>query len=118
MKTGIHPTYYLTKVACACGNTFTTRSTRQELKLEICSACHPVFTGKQKFIDSAGRIDKFLKKFDQAKAHVEVVKKKKEAAKKAASAAKAVAQAKAAASKDRDKKAKVLTSRPTVKEQS
>jgi len=66
MKDGIHPNYQETQVSCGCGNSFTTRSTRQELKVDICSACHPFFTGKLKFVDSAGRIDKFKKKFSAA----------------------------------------------------
>ncbi len=65
MKKGIHPEYKLVKVQCACGNEFTTHSTKNVdvLKVEICSACHPFFTGKQKLIDSAGRVEKFLKKY-------------------------------------------------------
>jgi large subunit ribosomal protein L31 len=63
MKEGIHPKYTESKVSCACGNTFTTRSTRPEINLEICSACHPFFTGKVKLIDTAGRIEKFQKKY-------------------------------------------------------
>jgi large subunit ribosomal protein L31 len=63
MKEGIHPTYTECAVSCACGNKFVTRSTRSELKLEICSACHPFFTGKVKMIDTAGRIEKFQKKY-------------------------------------------------------
>ncbi|MEX2173779.1 MAG: 50S ribosomal protein L31 [Pirellulaceae bacterium] len=63
MKEGIHPTYVTTNVTCSCGNTFTTRSTRKELKVDICSACHPFFTGKLKYIDTAGRIEKFQNKF-------------------------------------------------------
>ncbi|RMI04914.1 MAG: 50S ribosomal protein L31 [Calditrichaeota bacterium] len=63
MKKGIHPEYKMTKVTCACGNTFETRSTVEELHVEICSACHPFFTGKQKLVDSAGRVEKFLRKY-------------------------------------------------------
>ena len=63
MKEGIHPKYVLTKVVCACGNEFTTRSTRELIKLDICSACHPLFTGKQKLLDREGRVDKFKKRF-------------------------------------------------------
>lgn len=63
MKADIHPNYQETTVTCGCGNSFTTRSTRPELKLDICNACHPFYTGKLKFIDTAGRIDKFQKKF-------------------------------------------------------
>lgn len=59
MKEGIHPEYKTVTVTCSCGNTFQTRSTSGDMKVEICSQCHPFFTGKQKMIDSAGRIDKF-----------------------------------------------------------
>jgi large subunit ribosomal protein L31 len=63
MKDGIHPNYVETVVTCSCGNSFKTRSTRKELKVDICSACHPFFTGKLKYIDTAGRIEKFQSKF-------------------------------------------------------
>lgn len=63
MKTGIHPNYYVAKVSCACGNVFTTRSTVKEIKLEICSACHPFYTGKQRLVDTAGRVERFSKRF-------------------------------------------------------
>ena len=63
MQEGIHPTYEKSMVVCACGNTFETRSTRKELHVDICSACHPFFTGKQKLIDTEGRVDKFRKKY-------------------------------------------------------
>ncbi|MFA6618630.1 MAG: 50S ribosomal protein L31 [Candidatus Neomarinimicrobiota bacterium] len=63
MKNGIHPKYDEVTVTCACGNTFTTRSTAGNLKVEICSACHPFFTGKQKLLDTAGRIEKFNRKY-------------------------------------------------------
>ncbi|HDN58866.1 MAG: 50S ribosomal protein L31 [Candidatus Neomarinimicrobiota bacterium] len=64
MKKGIHPEYKISKVTCACGNTFVTRSTRGDMKVEICSKCHPFFTGKQKLVDSAGRIEKYLRKYN------------------------------------------------------
>ncbi len=63
MKDGIHPKYQTTTVSCGCGATFQTRSIRPELKVDICSECHPFYTGKLKFVDTAGRIDKFQKKF-------------------------------------------------------
>ena len=65
MKADIHPKYEKSIVTCACGNTFETRSTTGDLKVEICSACHPFFTGKQKLIDSAGRIEKFNRKYNR-----------------------------------------------------
>jgi large subunit ribosomal protein L31 len=63
MKDGIHPKYMLTTVKCGCGNTFSTRSTVPELKVDICNVCHPFYTGKLKFVDTAGRIEKFKTKF-------------------------------------------------------
>ena len=63
MKKGIHPEYHEVEVSCACGNSFKTRSTKETLKVEICSACHPFFTGKQKLVDSAGRVERFQKRY-------------------------------------------------------
>ncbi|MFA7346822.1 MAG: 50S ribosomal protein L31 [Desulfurivibrionaceae bacterium] len=63
MKEGVHPEYHKINAVCACGNTVELGSVHPEIKVEICSACHPFFTGKQKLIDSAGRIDKFNKKY-------------------------------------------------------
>lgn len=63
MKTGIHPDYTECTVTCGCGNSFTTRATVKEMRVEICNVCHPFYTGKQRFVDSAGRVDKFLKKY-------------------------------------------------------
>ncbi|MGD9127206.1 MAG: 50S ribosomal protein L31 [Planctomycetia bacterium] len=63
MKEGIHPNYVETQVSCGCGNKFTTRSTQKELKVDICNVCHPFYTGKLKYVDTAGRIEKFQKKF-------------------------------------------------------
>ncbi len=63
MKKGIHPEYKMATATCACGNVMNVGSTREEIKIEICSSCHPFFTGKQKLVDTAGRIDRFRKKF-------------------------------------------------------
>ena len=63
MREGIHPEYVDCTVRCGCGHSFQTRSTVPELKIEICSNCHPFFTGQQKFVDAAGRVEKFQKKF-------------------------------------------------------
>ncbi len=63
MKANIHPEYKQVTVTCACGNTFTTGSTKDELRVEICSECHPFFTGKQKFMERGGRVEKFKKKY-------------------------------------------------------
>jgi large subunit ribosomal protein L31 len=65
MKKNIHPEYYECTVYCACGNSFKTRSTKKEIRVEICSKCHPFFTGKQKFVDSAGRVEKFIRKYGE-----------------------------------------------------
>ena len=64
MKAKIHPEYEEVEVSCACGHSFTTRSTKNELRLEICSACHPFFTGKQKLVDSAGRVERFQRRYN------------------------------------------------------
>jgi large subunit ribosomal protein L31 len=64
MKEGIHPTYDEATVTCGCGNKFTTRSTKKAITVEICSACHPFFTGKMKYIDTTGRMEKFQKKYN------------------------------------------------------
>ncbi len=63
MKDGIHPNYETCTVKCACGNTFETKSTKSELKVDICSKCHPFFTGKQKLVDTGGRVDRFNKRY-------------------------------------------------------
>ncbi len=68
MKAGIHPVYNEVKVTCACGSTFQTRSTHKgDLRVEICSSCHPFFTGRQKLVDTEGRVDRFQKKFAKSK---------------------------------------------------
>ena len=66
MKEKIHPAYYQTTIHCACGNEVPTGSTRKDIRVEICSQCHPFFTGKQKIMDSAGRIERFQKKYAKA----------------------------------------------------
>jgi len=63
MKKSIHPKYMEAQISCACGNSFVTRNTVGDLKVEVCSACHPLFTGKQKYMDTAGRIDRFKKRY-------------------------------------------------------
>lgn len=63
MKQGIHPNYEVSTVKCACGNVFETKSTKSELKVDICSKCHPFFTGKQKLVDTGGRVDRFNRRF-------------------------------------------------------
>lgn len=64
MKTGIHPKYELTTVTCACGNSFQTRSTAKDIKVEICSSCHPFYSGKQMLVDTAGRVERFRKRYN------------------------------------------------------
>lgn len=63
MKSGIHPTYTTATVTCSCGNTFTTRSTKDNLHTELCSACHPFYTGKQKLVDTGGRVERFERRY-------------------------------------------------------
>jgi len=66
MKSDIHPEYQEITVSCICGNTFKTRSTKEKIDLEICSQCHPFYTGKQKLVDTAGRVERFRKRYAQA----------------------------------------------------
>jgi large subunit ribosomal protein L31 len=76
MKAAIHPVYNEIRVLCACGNTFTTRSTHKgEIHVEICSNCHPFFTGKQKLMDTAGRVERFRRKYAKSDAKAEPAKK-------------------------------------------
>jgi large subunit ribosomal protein L31 len=63
MKAGIHPNYVETTIVCACGAQYRTRSTRRDIKIGICAACHPFFTGEQKFVDTAGRVEKFARRY-------------------------------------------------------
>ena len=81
-KAGIHPNYNEASVTCACGNVFTTASTRGSFSVEICSACHPFFTGRQKLIDTEGRVDRFQKKAAKAK-ELQAIKKAADDAKAA-----------------------------------
>jgi len=67
LKAGIHPKYYETKIRCACGNVIETRSTVKDISVEICSNCHPFFTGKQKLVDTAGRVERFRRKYGTEK---------------------------------------------------
>ena len=93
MKEGIHPNYKEVEARCSCGNTFKTRSTKPELHLEICSNCHPFFTGRQKLIDTEGRVERFTKKFglqtsEQRKTAAKAVKVAQAATKKTSPAKK------------------------------
>lgn len=65
MKEGIHPKYQETTISCACGSVIHTRSTKANIKVEICSKCHPFFTGRQKFVDTAGRVERFTRKYQK-----------------------------------------------------
>lgn len=67
MKNGIHPAYKDTTITCACGNVIHTRSTKENIRVEICSKCHPFFTGKQKLVDTSGRVDMFKKRYGMSK---------------------------------------------------
>ena len=73
MKTGIHPEYVETHVTCSCGNTFTTRSIKSEMHVELCNQCHPFYTGKQKLVDTGGRVERFQKKYAASQARKEAV---------------------------------------------
>jgi large subunit ribosomal protein L31 len=78
MKQAIHPKYYDDcKISCTCGNKFTTRSVVKKIDVEICSKCHPFYTGQQRFVDSKGRIDKFIEKVAKSKGYTKKIKKKK-----------------------------------------
>ena len=108
MKEKIHPQYDFVEVVCACGNKFLTRSTTKNLKLDICSACHPFFTGKQKLLDTEGRVDKFNKRFAATAGKTVVRKPKTEVKAKAKLVKKTVKKAdtnKKAAAKKTEKKA-------------
>jgi large subunit ribosomal protein L31 len=98
VKEGIHPAYKEVDVRCACGNTFKTRSTKPELHLEICSACHPFFTGRQKLIDTEGRVERFTKKYGAQTSEQRKTVAKAAKAAKVAAAKKTTKTAKAAAS--------------------
>lgn len=98
MKTAIHPTYFNdTKVTCACGNTFTTGSTLKEIRIELCNQCHPFYTGKQKFVDTARRVEKFQEKMGRVSAVAATRKGKK--VKKATAAAKKAVEKRSASAK-------------------
>mgnify|MGYP001575222725 CR=1 FL=1 len=77
MKEKIHPKYYDTTITCACGNVISTRSTVKDIRVEICSACHPFFTGKQKLVDTAGRVERFRRKYGSPKQKEEESQEKK-----------------------------------------
>ena len=68
MKASIHPTYELATVTCACGNTWTTRSTKPQIHVDICSNCHPYFTGEQRIVDTAGRVERFRRRYQKGAA--------------------------------------------------
>ncbi len=68
MKTGIHPEYVTATVRCSCGNTFVTRSTMPEIHVELCSVCHPFYTGRQKLVDTGGRVERFQRRYGQRRA--------------------------------------------------
>ena len=84
MREGIHPEYPSSTVSCACGNNFVTRSTRGDFQVDVCSACHPFYTGTQKLIDAAGRVDRFRKRYSAEKKPAAAAAPKAEKAEKAA----------------------------------
>lgn len=84
MKPKIHPKYYPeARIICACGNTFTTGSTSAELKVDICSACHPFYTGEQRIVDTAGQVDRFMKRLERTADTVDQIKAQQEALRRA-----------------------------------
>jgi large subunit ribosomal protein L31 len=93
MKADIHPDYVVATVHCSCGNTFTTRSTRSELRVEICSNCHPFYTGKQKLVDAGGRVERFQRRYAKQQADQEAAAKARTAARARAERAEAAARA-------------------------
>jgi large subunit ribosomal protein L31 len=97
MKQGIHPDYVVATVHCSCGNTFTTRSTRSELRVEICSNCHPFYTGKQKLVDTGGRVERFQRRYAKQQADQAVANQAREADRAAAAKAREREAARAAA---------------------
>jgi len=84
MKPDIHPEYVVATVHCSCGNTFTTRSTRSELRVEICSNCHPFYTGKQKLVDTGGRVERFQRRYAKQQAEQAAAVKERETSRKPA----------------------------------
>ncbi len=83
MKPGIHPKYEVTTVTCACGNTFQTRSTRQNLRVDVCSNCHPFYTGEQRIVDTAGQVDRFMRRLQTAQSkQVDAQQRREQAAAK------------------------------------
>jgi len=109
MKAKIHPKYVESKVTCSCGETFTTQSTQPQIRVEICSKCHPFYTGKQKFIDAGGRVEKFQKKYAK---RIQELKEADEKAKREKESA-----AEAMADKEKEKAEQAAASEPSVEEQ-
>jgi large subunit ribosomal protein L31 len=97
MKADIHPDYVVANVHCSCGNTFTTRSTKSELRVEICSNCHPFYTGKQKLVDTGGRVERFQRRYAKQQADQAEAAQARTAAKARADRTKAAAETPAAA---------------------
>jgi len=84
MKTGIHPNYVEAQVVCACGNTFMTRSTKPNLRTDLCSVCHPFYTGEQRIVDTAGQVERFMKRVEAAGAEAKSSKRQKRLAERGA----------------------------------
>lgn len=80
MKSGIHPKYEETTVTCACGNTFTTRSTRNNLRVDVCSNCHPFYSGEQRIMDTAGQVDRFMRRLQSTQTKQAVANQRREQA--------------------------------------
>lgn len=115
MKKDIHPTYYTdAKIICSCGNTIITGSTKKEMKVEVCSACHPFYTGKKRLVDSTGRLDRFKKRSEKT-AQIQAVELAKKQAKKKPAPAKAVKPAKKKVAAKKAVAKKVAVKKSTAK---
>jgi large subunit ribosomal protein L31 len=102
MKTGIHPNYQVATVTCACGNTFQTRSTRSNLRTDICGVCHPFYTGEQRIIDTAGQVERFMKRMEASQATAGKTSKRQQRLQvRSAAAAEEQARAREAAARER-----------------
>lgn len=118
MKAKIHPKYFETTITCACGNKIETRATIKDLKVEICSACHPFFTGKQKLIDTAGRVERFRKKYQEFEKKKAEGKPAKPEAKEPTAEVKATkAEVKEVKAEVKETKAEAKATKPEAKEE-
>lgn len=117
MKPGIHPNYQEATVICSCGNTFTTRSTKKELRTDLCNVCHPFYTGEQRIVDTAGQVERFTKRMEAAQA-TGAVKTKRQKRREELDRIRAEQEAEAAAQRDaqnREERARIRSEREAAK---